>query len=342
MDAAGEPRHRAASGVRLRASANSRTRTADCEKLRHREAARRGVRGQDRLRARRTSCADAQRHATSPASRRSIRSCRARRRSSTRSSSPPTPAPARSTSRPVTARTTTSAGREHGLDILSPVDDDGKYTDEVGLPDFVGKHVFDATTASSSCSQRKGALLGAREHTRTSIRTAGARRRRSSSARSSSSSSASTTSARKALAEIDKVHVAARLGPQPHLRHRRSRGPTGASAASAPGACRCRCSTTPDGSDHHATPTSRARSPTSSRSRARISGSKKTTPEWADACSACPPARRAATTRSTCGSTPAAAHVAVLDRHPELGSAPADLYLEATDQHRGWFQSRRS
>jgi isoleucyl-tRNA synthetase len=31
-------------------------------------------------------------------------------------------------------------------------------------------------------------------------------------------------------------------------------------------------------------------------------------------------------------------HAAVLDRHPEL-RAPADLYLEATDQHRGWFQS---
>lgn len=31
-------------------------------------------------------------------------------------------------------------------------------------------------------------------------------------------------------------------------------------------------------------------------------------------------------------------HVAVMDRHPDLGR-PADLYLEATDQHRGWFQS---
>jgi len=31
-------------------------------------------------------------------------------------------------------------------------------------------------------------------------------------------------------------------------------------------------------------------------------------------------------------------HVAVMDRHPEL-HCPADLYLEATDQHRGWFQS---
>jgi isoleucyl-tRNA synthetase len=31
-------------------------------------------------------------------------------------------------------------------------------------------------------------------------------------------------------------------------------------------------------------------------------------------------------------------HAAVLDHHPEL-HAPCDLYLEATDQHRGWFQS---
>jgi isoleucyl-tRNA synthetase len=31
-------------------------------------------------------------------------------------------------------------------------------------------------------------------------------------------------------------------------------------------------------------------------------------------------------------------HVSVLDRHPEL-HCPADLYIEATDQHRGWFQS---
>jgi isoleucyl-tRNA synthetase len=31
-------------------------------------------------------------------------------------------------------------------------------------------------------------------------------------------------------------------------------------------------------------------------------------------------------------------HVSVLDAHPELHT-PCDLYLEATDQHRGWFQS---
>ena len=32
-------------------------------------------------------------------------------------------------------------------------------------------------------------------------------------------------------------------------------------------------------------------------------------------------------------------HTAVMKTRPELGGGPADLYLEATDQHRGWFQS---
>jgi isoleucyl-tRNA synthetase len=37
-----------------------------------------------------------------------------------------------------------SLGRRNGLPILSPVDDHGRYTDEVGLPELVGKYVFDA------------------------------------------------------------------------------------------------------------------------------------------------------------------------------------------------------
>jgi isoleucyl-tRNA synthetase len=32
-------------------------------------------------------------------------------------------------------------------------------------------------------------------------------------------------------------------------------------------------------------------------------------------------------------------HACVLDARAELGGAPADLYLEGSDQHRGWFQS---
>ncbi len=37
-----------------------------------------------------------------------------------------------------------SLGRANSLPILSPVDDHGLYTEEVGLPDLVGKYVFDA------------------------------------------------------------------------------------------------------------------------------------------------------------------------------------------------------
>ena len=43
-------------------------------------------------------------------------------------------------------------------------------------------------------------------------------------------------------------------------------------------------------------------------------------------------------TSSTSGSTPAPATSAVLETRPEL-TWPADLYLEGSDQHRGWFQS---
>jgi len=32
-------------------------------------------------------------------------------------------------------------------------------------------------------------------------------------------------------------------------------------------------------------------------------------------------------------------HASVLDRRPDLDRYPADLYLEGSDQHRGWFQS---
>ena len=35
-------------------------------------------------------------------------------------------------------------GRKYGLPVLSPVDDDGRYTEECGLPELVGRYVFDA------------------------------------------------------------------------------------------------------------------------------------------------------------------------------------------------------
>ncbi len=52
------------------------------------------------------------------------------------------------------------AGRENGLGLLSPVDDDGNFTDEVGLPDLVGKNVFAANEPIIALLTASGHLLG--------------------------------------------------------------------------------------------------------------------------------------------------------------------------------------
>ncbi|MEY2481324.1 MAG: isoleucyl-tRNA synthetase [Verrucomicrobiota bacterium] len=53
-----------------------------------------------------------------------------------------------------------SLGSKNGLPILSPVDDHGRYTDEVGLPNLVGKYVFDANIDIVNLLRERGMLLG--------------------------------------------------------------------------------------------------------------------------------------------------------------------------------------
>jgi len=52
-----------------------------------------------------------------------------------------------------------SLGRANGLEILSPVDDHGRYTDEVGVPELIGKYVFDANEDVVRILAGRGALL---------------------------------------------------------------------------------------------------------------------------------------------------------------------------------------
>jgi isoleucyl-tRNA synthetase len=52
-----------------------------------------------------------------------------------------------------------SLGRKHGLQILSPVDDHGRYTDEAGLPELTGKYVFDANADIVTLLRAKGMLI---------------------------------------------------------------------------------------------------------------------------------------------------------------------------------------
>jgi len=51
-------------------------------------------------------------------------------------------------------------GSKIGLAILSPVDDHGRFTDEAGLPDLVGKYVFDANIDIVNLLRERGVLLG--------------------------------------------------------------------------------------------------------------------------------------------------------------------------------------
>jgi isoleucyl-tRNA synthetase len=52
-----------------------------------------------------------------------------------------------------------SLGKMNGLPILSPVDDLGRYTEEVGLPELVGKYVFDANADIIRLLRDRGMLL---------------------------------------------------------------------------------------------------------------------------------------------------------------------------------------
>jgi isoleucyl-tRNA synthetase len=52
-----------------------------------------------------------------------------------------------------------SLGKTNGLPILSPVDDLGRYTEEVGFPELVGKYVFDANADIIRLLEERGMLL---------------------------------------------------------------------------------------------------------------------------------------------------------------------------------------
>jgi isoleucyl-tRNA synthetase len=52
-----------------------------------------------------------------------------------------------------------SLGKMNGLPILSPVDDSGRYTAEAGLPELVGKYVFDANADIVRLLRDRGMLI---------------------------------------------------------------------------------------------------------------------------------------------------------------------------------------
>ena len=57
------------------------------------------------------------------------------------------------------------AGQANGLPVLSPVDDFGKFTEDVGVPAWVGKYVFDANAEIVTFLRESGALLAEQKYT---------------------------------------------------------------------------------------------------------------------------------------------------------------------------------
>ncbi len=51
-------------------------------------------------------------------------------------------------------------GRKYGLELLSPVDDLGRFTEEAGVPELTGRYVFDANPLVLDMLRARGAFLG--------------------------------------------------------------------------------------------------------------------------------------------------------------------------------------
>lgn len=227
------------------------------------------------------------------------------------------------------------AGQQNDLGLLSPVDDEGNFTDEVGLDFLVGEHVFEGNFKIIKLLKEKGVLLG-KENYKHSYPHCW-RSKTPIIFRSVPQFFIRIDELRKtALDEIDNVDWL------PHWGRNRIYG----TVETRPDWCISRQRTwgVPLPVFYNAESGEPMIDAETARKVAEVTenGGTNLWFEHDDAWWAEKLGLPAGTTR--CKDTldvwidSGSSHVAVMDRHPEL-SCPADLYLEATDQHRGWFQS---
>ncbi len=225
-------------------------------------------------------------------------------------------------------------GLEHKLPLLSPVDDSGRYTEECGLPELVGTYVFEANEPIIALLKTRGALAGREDYvhsyphcwrskTPVIFRAVEQFFIRIDDIRAD------------ALAEVDSAKWL------PHWGRNRIRG----TVESRPDWCISRQRTwgvpLPVFYDPSGAP---ILDPAVIRRVADIFAERGTNSwfELDDAVWAELAGLPAGVTRRNdtldVWIDSGLSHEAVLRRRPEL-AFPADLYIEATDQHRGWFQS---
>ena len=225
-------------------------------------------------------------------------------------------------------------GLEHNLPLLSPVDDKGCFTGECGLPEFVGKYVFDANEGIIALLREKGALAGRESH------------RHSYPHCWRSKTPVIFRAVEQFFIRIDSIRAGALEEIDsakwlPHWGRNRIRG----TVESRPDWCISRQRTwgVPlpvfyDGNgDPLLDPETISKVADIFAGRGTNSWFELGDEEWAKLVGLPSGVTRRHDTLDVWIDS-GLSHEAVLRRRPEL-AFPADLYLEATDQHRGWFQS---
>ncbi|MEY3394989.1 MAG: isoleucine-tRNA ligase [Verrucomicrobiota bacterium] len=226
------------------------------------------------------------------------------------------------------------AGQQNGLGVLSPVDDEGHFTEEAGLPELVGKHVFQSNKRIIEILTESGHLLGQEDYKHSYPHCWRSKTPIIFRAVEQFFISLDTLRGR-ALEEIDKVKWMPAWGrnriygtvearPDWCISRQRTWGvplPVFFDANHQAILSADLANKVADLVEKEGTNVWFESSDDELAARLGLpAGLKKgrdTLDVWID---------------SGCS------HAAVMDAHPEL-HCPADLYLEATDQHRGWFQS---